>query len=122
MRIRRLGYALIESTNPAQWREFGTEVLGMMVAPTMPEGDTIYLKMDERPFRYAIVPGDVDRLQLVGWELIDEADFEAADLVDVLRTNVKKLPSRYVGDQGGAATNADPLQSRWNELTNLIEK
>ena len=49
-----------------------------------------------------------------------EADFEAADLVDVLRRDVKKLPSRYARDQGDTAGGADPLQSSWNELTNLI--
>ncbi len=78
MNVRSLGYVFIESINPSQWLEFGTEVLGMMPATTMPEGDTIYLKMDERPFRYAIVPGESDRLKLIGWELHDQADFEAA--------------------------------------------
>ena len=51
-----------------------------------------------------------------------EADFEAADLIDVLRRDVKKLPSRYASDQGDAADSADPLQSSWNELTHLINR
>jgi HAMP domain-containing protein len=48
-----------------------------------------------------------------------EADFEAAELVDTLRRDVKKLPSRYVS-RGGAADDADPMQSSWKDLTNLI--
>ncbi len=48
-----------------------------------------------------------------------EADFEAAELVDILRRDVKTLPSRYVS-RGESAESADPLQSSWNHLTNSI--
>ena len=78
MNVRSLGYVRIESTDPARWLEYGTEVLGLMEAPGMPEDGTVYLKMDERPFRFAVFPGDSDRLDLCGWELLDQADFEAA--------------------------------------------
>jgi len=78
MNVRSLGYVLIESTNPQQWLEFGTAVLGLMVAPAMPDDGAVYFKMDERPFRLAIVPGGADRLLLCGLELLDEANFLAA--------------------------------------------
>jgi 3,4-dihydroxy-9,10-secoandrosta-1,3,5(10)-triene-9,17-dione 4,5-dioxygenase len=78
MNIRSLGYVRIESTDPAGWCQFGTEVLGMMVAPGMPDDGNVYLKMDARPFRFAIVPGEVDRLQLCGWELQSAEDFHSA--------------------------------------------
>ncbi|MEZ5570905.1 MAG: VOC family protein [Halioglobus sp.] len=78
MNVRSLGYVLIESTDPQQWLEFGTEVLGLMVAPGMPDDGTVYLKMDERPFRLAVVKGETDRLQLCGLELLDEANFLSA--------------------------------------------
>ena len=78
MNVRSLGYVWIESTDLSKWLEYGTEVLGMMVAPGMPEDGNLYLKMDERPFRFAITPGDQDRLILCGWELLDESDFNAA--------------------------------------------
>lgn len=78
MNIRSLGYVLIETTDIQQWLSFGTEVLGLMVAPGMPDDGVIYFKMDERPFRLAIVPGDADRLQLCGLELLDEANFHTA--------------------------------------------
>jgi 3,4-dihydroxy-9,10-secoandrosta-1,3,5(10)-triene-9,17-dione 4,5-dioxygenase len=80
MNVRSLGYVWIESTNPQQWLEYGTEVLGMMVAPGMPDDGVVYLKMDERPFRFAVVKSGTDRLRLCGWELQDEADFIAAKL------------------------------------------
>lgn len=78
MNVRSLGYVLIESTDPQKWLEYGTQVLGLMRAPGMPDDGNVYLKMDERPFRFAICPGDADRLALCGWELIDEEDFESA--------------------------------------------
>jgi 3,4-dihydroxy-9,10-secoandrosta-1,3,5(10)-triene-9,17-dione 4,5-dioxygenase len=67
MNVRSLGYVRIESTDPSQWASFGTDVLGMMLVPG--EDGTVYLKMDARPFRFAVVPGAADRLQLCGWEL-----------------------------------------------------
>ncbi|MFW2337751.1 MAG: hypothetical protein ACN4GB_05985, partial [Candidatus Nanopelagicales bacterium] len=48
----------IDSSNPEQWLEYGTNILGLMVAPTMPDDGTVYLKMDERPFRFAIQKAD----------------------------------------------------------------
>ncbi len=78
MDVRSLGYVLIEATAPEKWLEYGTEIIGLMVAPTMPDDGNVYLKMDERPFRFAIVPGDQDRLLCCGFELRDRQDFERA--------------------------------------------
>lgn len=78
MNVKSLGYLRIESTEAAKWREYGTAVLGMMVAPTMPEDGNVYLKMDERPYRFAILPGSRDRLLCAGWELVGPEDFDDA--------------------------------------------
>lgn len=78
MDVRSLGYVVIESTDPAKWLSFGTDIMGLMVAPNMPDDGNVYLKMDERPFRFAITKADQDRLALCGWELRDQADFEGA--------------------------------------------
>jgi 3,4-dihydroxy-9,10-secoandrosta-1,3,5(10)-triene-9,17-dione 4,5-dioxygenase len=78
MDVRSLGYIWIESTDPSKWLSYGTEVLGLMNAPGMPDDGNVYLKMDERPYRLSIYKGETDRLALCGWELKDEADFEQA--------------------------------------------
>jgi 3,4-dihydroxy-9,10-secoandrosta-1,3,5(10)-triene-9,17-dione 4,5-dioxygenase len=78
MDVRSLGYVVIESTDPQKWLEFGRDILGLMVAPGMPDDGSVYLKVDERPFRFAIVKSDRDRLQYCGWELRDQADFNDA--------------------------------------------
>lgn len=105
MNVRSLGYVLIESTQPQQWLEFCTEVLGLMVAPAMPADGNLYFKMDERPFRLAIVPGDTDRLLLCGLELLDEANFHAAR-EELIAAGVEVIPG----------TAAEAAQRRVREL------
>lgn len=76
--IRSLGYIVVETTDLGKWREYGTEVLGMMVADNPHDSAGLYLKMDERPHRFIIQPGDKDRYVLAGWELTDSDAFEQA--------------------------------------------
>lgn len=75
MTIRSIGYAFIESTDPQKWLSYGTEVLGMMNSSWRENDDNIYLRIDERPFRFVITPGEQDRLQLIGFEAYDADDF-----------------------------------------------
>ncbi|HEU4360581.1 MAG TPA: VOC family protein [Mycobacterium sp.] len=67
MGIRSLGYLRIEATDMAGWREFGLKVLGMVEGQGSTEG-ALYLRMDDFPARFVIVPGDRDRLLASGWE------------------------------------------------------
>ena len=76
MDVRSLGYVVIESVNPAEWQDYGTNILGLMNVPS--EDGSVYLKMDQRPFRFAIVTGEKNRLSCCGWELADEAGFNEA--------------------------------------------
>lgn len=78
MDIRSLGYVFIEATDPQKWLEFGTEVVGLMPSPVMPDDGNVYLKMDERPFRFAITKGETDRLCFGGWELLDQENYTQA--------------------------------------------
>ncbi|MCX2981866.1 biphenyl 2,3-dioxygenase [Halieaceae bacterium IMCC14734] len=107
MNVRSLGYVVIESTEPQKWLDYGTQVLGLMVAPGMPD-DAVYLKMDERPFRFAVVQGASDRLQICGWELQDEADFQTA------RVQLEAAGVDYI-----AGTEAECQARRVRELLRL---
>jgi 3,4-dihydroxy-9,10-secoandrosta-1,3,5(10)-triene-9,17-dione 4,5-dioxygenase len=71
--IRSLGYLRVEATDPGAWREFGTKLLGM-VEGRGPEPGAVYLRMDDFPARFVIVPGDADRLLASGWEVGSQAD------------------------------------------------
>ena len=74
--IRGLSYFVAQSPDPVAWQRYAEDVLGMMVTPAPTGG--LYVKMDERPFRMLIVPGDEARYVASGWELGNEAAFNAA--------------------------------------------
>lgn len=76
MNISSMGYVVIGSTDLERWRQFGTQVLGMM-AFHGPDGE-LYLKMDAYHHRYLIESHPRDELIASGWEVADKAAFEAA--------------------------------------------
>src|ERR1700756_2763289 len=71
-----LGYLRIESTDVAAWREFGVRALGM-VEGRGPGPGALYLRMDDFPARFVVVPGESDRLLASGWEVGSQADLAA---------------------------------------------
>jgi 3,4-dihydroxy-9,10-secoandrosta-1,3,5(10)-triene-9,17-dione 4,5-dioxygenase len=76
MKIHSLGYVRLESTVTEEWRGFAEGVLGLR-AEDGPAG-SLRLRMDDRPVRIAIVPGETDRLAAAGLELRDKAALQAA--------------------------------------------
>jgi 3,4-dihydroxy-9,10-secoandrosta-1,3,5(10)-triene-9,17-dione 4,5-dioxygenase len=75
MTTSSLGYAVIEATDIAAWRKFGTEVLGLMAVDAKDGG--VRFRMDDRPFRIAVVPGAEDRFVAAGWELPNQEAYDA---------------------------------------------
>ncbi len=75
MTVSSLGYAVIEATDIAAWRTFGADILGLMPVDG-PDGG-VRFRMDERPFRIAIVPGTQDRFVASGWELPTAEAYDA---------------------------------------------
>jgi 3,4-dihydroxy-9,10-secoandrosta-1,3,5(10)-triene-9,17-dione 4,5-dioxygenase len=74
--IRGLAYVVVAASDSTSWQRYGEDVLGMM-AEAGPQG-TLYLKMDERPFRFLIVPEQTDRYLATGWEVLNQTAFEHA--------------------------------------------
>lgn len=75
MGIASLGYVVIDSADPAAWRSFGTDVLGLMATDTADGG--VRLRMDDRPFRFAIGKAEADKFVAAGWEFASEADYHS---------------------------------------------
>ncbi|ROH93559.1 biphenyl 2,3-dioxygenase [Stagnimonas aquatica] len=88
--IQALAYVVAESTDVSRWRQYGEQVLGAMTSPA-PEGG-LYLKLDERRFRLAVVAGSEDRYQASGWEVANAADFAAA-VAAIEKAGVKVEPA-----------------------------
>lgn len=68
--IKSLGYIKIQTSDIDRWRSFAFDVLGFAQG-SGPEPDALYLRMDERPARIIVVPGDTDQVVHVGWEVRD---------------------------------------------------
>ena len=75
MKITEFGYVMIGTTDQAKWRAYGTDVLGMATVDG-PDG-VLYLKMDERDFRFAIQKSDREQLFASGWGVDSEAEYLA---------------------------------------------
>lgn len=75
-KIQALSYVVAESTDVARWKHYAEQVLGMSTS-SGPSG-ALYLKMDERNFRIAVVKGGADRYVASGWEVADKKAFDEA--------------------------------------------
>lgn len=100
MGIRELGYVVVGSTDNEKWRQFATEVLGLMAVD---DGEgRLHLKMDGRRFRFLILPAAEDALIASGWEVKDQLAFRAlrADLaakgVEITEGSAEDAAVRYV--------------------------
>jgi 2,3-dihydroxybiphenyl 1,2-dioxygenase len=79
MDILGIGYLGFESANYKEWIDYGTEVLGFgLMEPREGDDETVYLRMDDRAWRIAIHPGEVDHLSYIGWEIKDRPSLHAA--------------------------------------------
>jgi 3,4-dihydroxy-9,10-secoandrosta-1,3,5(10)-triene-9,17-dione 4,5-dioxygenase len=75
-KIQALSYFVVQSTDLSAWQKFGEQMLGTQVLPA--PGGGLYLKLDERAYRIAVVAGSEDRYLASGWELPDQAAFDSA--------------------------------------------
>lgn len=77
MAVSSLGYVIIETRDLDAWREFGTQFLGAMEAPS-PSEDVLFLRVDDRPFRFWIRKGERDAFIAPGWEFASKAAYDEA--------------------------------------------
>mgnify|MGYP001547844570 CR=1 FL=1 len=96
-----LGYVAVETTQLDRWRSFGVDVVGAQ--PDSTRQDDLWLRLDHRPNRIIVIPGEADRLQSVGWEVRNAETFERiasafeSSGVDVERASAAEACDRRVG-------------------------
>ncbi|RHW23471.1 2,3-dihydroxybiphenyl 1,2-dioxygenase [Nocardioides immobilis] len=130
--LRSLGYLRVQSTDLDRWRELTIDSLGFAEG-TGPDPDGLYLRMDERTQRLAVLPGDSDRVLAVGWEVRDQFALSAvARDVEASGRGVKWLTPGECADLGveeaiafddpagtrvevffGPVLDHDPVRTRW---------
>lgn len=76
MDIRALAYVVAQTTDMPRWKNYAENVLGMMTAPAA--GGGLYVRMDERQFRFVVEPGARDAYTASGWEVANQAAFDQA--------------------------------------------
>jgi 2,3-dihydroxybiphenyl 1,2-dioxygenase len=70
--IRALGYVGLRSVDPSAWAAFAPEAMGMQATRgRLP--DSVWLRVDEHVCRYLIVKGDRPALDVLGFDVGDEA-------------------------------------------------
>ena len=79
MSIHSLGYIGVNSVNPQEWAEYGTEVLGMEDVSSRYESipDAVLLKMDNSPFRIIAQPASENSFAFAAWEASSESGMQA---------------------------------------------
>src|SRR5262245_56175279 len=79
MPLRGLGYLGLATPDPARWRAFAVDVIGLAPAASAGGGDpaTLRLRMDERCGRIAVHRAARGGLAYAGWEAADRDGLEA---------------------------------------------
>ena len=98
MKIHSLGYIGVQCTDPSRWSDYGSNVLGMMDVSEKLSGadgtNNVYLKMDDRPYRFVVEKSDQDAFGFNAWELTGPEAFAEA---------VSELESAGVAYEPGSA-------------------
>ena len=79
MPLRGLGYLGLASRDPAAWRAFATELLGLAPVPAAGRGSeaVVRFRMDVRSWRVAVHRAERSGLAYAGWEAADREGLEA---------------------------------------------
>jgi 2,3-dihydroxybiphenyl 1,2-dioxygenase len=97
--IRGLGYIRVQSQDLPRWRELAVEALGLQEVPGA-DPASLHLRMDERPSRLVISPGESDRVLAVGWEVRDQyALAEVRRAVEAAGVAVKDMADDDLADR-----------------------
>ncbi|WP_311269560.1 VOC family protein [Sphingobium sp. WCS2017Hpa-17] len=120
--ISSLAYVVLKAPDLGAWQAFGCDTLGLMRSAASDE-DSLFLRMDDRPFRFAIEKADGPSFVAGGWELPDQASFEIcisklrAAGVEVLDGDAGLAARRQVK---GIATCKDPsgngVELHWGRI------
>jgi len=78
MKIQSLSYILVETTNVQKWANYANDVVGLMRNDSLSDDTNLFLRMDERSFRFHITHGSSDKYLTAGFELKDKEAFDDA--------------------------------------------
>jgi 2,3-dihydroxybiphenyl 1,2-dioxygenase len=71
-----LAYLALQVRDPAHWRRFAADMLGLP-PPAINDDGTLALRLDDRSHRFILRQGAADDIDALGWEVPDQHDFHA---------------------------------------------
>jgi 3,4-dihydroxy-9,10-secoandrosta-1,3,5(10)-triene-9,17-dione 4,5-dioxygenase len=74
--VTALAYTGFAASDLERWATFATSIAGLAVSNRGDDG-TLHLRMDERPYRLVVHPGDADDLVYLGWDVPSLAALDA---------------------------------------------
>lgn len=108
MVVKSLAYVAIETRDLEVWSSFATDVVGLTQAFS-PDPATALFRMDDRPFRFLVRKGAIDRFVASGWEFASHEAYQhaldslkAAD-VTVEAASIAEAKSRHVFEMARCA-------------------
>ena len=71
-----LAYLALQVRDLACWRRFAADMLGLP-APGINSDGTLALRLDDRAHRFILRQAAADDIDVLGWEVSDQQDFDA---------------------------------------------
>jgi len=112
MSIKSLGYLGFHSSDLPQWREYGTNLLGLQLARSSANG--LAFRMDDRKQRL-LIHDSADRRPVFGWETESQAALDAlAARLEAAKIQVSPMSLALAAERhvGGGISFEDPAGNR----------
>jgi len=78
MKIESLSYVSIETTDLKEWDDYAKNVVGLMKNESLSDDHNLYLRMDEKAFRFHIQTGGSKKFIAAGLNIRGKEEFEVA--------------------------------------------
>ena len=99
MAIKELGYVIVETGDVSAWHDYLTGVVGAMEGEH--DGAARHYRIDDRPFRFRIVPGGQDRLAAAAYQIDSREALDAlAGRIEASGQEVAWLGDGAAGERG----------------------
>ena len=97
--VSSLGYLVLSVTNLSDWESYLSGVFGLQ-SVSRPGGGRRF-RMDEKTYRFDLVPGECDSIIAVGWEVASSVDLERiVERIEMAGIAVDRPDPQFVLDRG----------------------
>ncbi|MDP5209263.1 VOC family protein [Microbulbifer sp. 2205BS26-8] len=100
-KVSSLGYIILLTQDIDAWREFGSDVLGLMLNSEISNAEQLFFRMDNHPSRLIVKHHDSNKLAAIGWECSDKESYEAViTAIETTGAEVKRGNESAAAERG----------------------